>query len=67
MEVIDTEDKAKDKWCPMAGNRNPEIPEDILSRQLRVSESCIGSACMMFRWSSVSTPAQLYCGLGGRP
>ena len=64
-----TEDEAKTKWCPHAGD----------SRMNVRSENCLGSACMAWRWtkdisnlSEIEKARQLikvhgYCGKAGKP
>jgi len=66
MELIDTEEKAKKRWCPEARialvggvigvtvNKHPEI-----------RTRCIGSECMMFRYDG--NTSQFYCGKAGKP
>jgi hypothetical protein len=63
-----TEEEAKEKWCPMAGQR-----------PLAEHEKCVASECMMWRWNTagfkycdgdrVDVPSKTdgYCGLGGKP
>lgn len=50
-----TEDEAKTKWCPQAGE----------SRFNRQDELCLGSGCTVWRWEDV--PASEYGLAGWRP
>lgn len=73
-----TETEAKTKWCPMVRIARPtsaEVPR-ITGVNRGTNEyaiptgsvSCIGSACMMFRWTDVvETDSGGYCGLAGKP
>lgn len=90
-----TEDEAKTKWCPFAravesgeaGNSAPrncvtmvdEDPPRKLAAEL-IGTSCIGSACMAWRWLRTPEQARLsvlgsdqekissgHCGLAGKP
>ena len=71
-----TEDEAKTKWCPhvIASHTNPRQKpgeDDWL-------HACIGSACMAWRWSRVTSADPVsnayagaiddgFCGLAGKP
>lgn len=74
-----TEEEAKTKWCPQSrpvfprvedcgyqtGNRNSVADGDS---QIMPQSSCIGSACMAWRWIADGYPSDGgFCGLAGRP
>ena len=78
-----TEDEAKTKWCPMVrltATGDPvnggEWHSNRMPKDDRVNvEStylCIGSGCMMWRWTFVDealtdSRTDGYCGLAGKP
>jgi len=55
--MICTEEEAKDKWCPMAGN----------PRASRQDEGCIATNCMAWRWYNDCHGNGGYCGLADKP
>jgi len=74
MELIDTEEKAKKRWCPEAravvaiGNKiqNEPVGNILIENGAVVSKvRCIGSECMMFRYDG--NTSQFYCGKAGKP
>lgn len=79
-----TEDEAKTKWCPATriGLTNNitnamDVAVNRRGKDTPVAEpfTCIGSACMMWRWLSFDLQTneervagkQGYCGLAGKP
>lgn len=72
-----TEEEAKTKWCPFAGQPRRELNEDT-DKPL---EDCIGSQCMAWRWhdgpeddvdgdtriDGKLAKATGFCGLAGAP
>jgi hypothetical protein len=81
-----TEEEAKTKWCPhvryAAFMRNDSGKIEAIGAYNRAADKdglpvlpgdarCIGSACMMWRWSSYyEAPAKNelgFCGLSGKP
>lgn len=49
--MVQTEQDAKKKWCPMAG----------ANRYERQSEQCLGSECMMWHWKLVLSKTVKLC------
>jgi len=74
MELIDTEEKAKKRWCPEAravavmGKKMPDQPTRNIEIENGITVSkvcCLGSGCMMFRYDG--NTSQFYCGKAGKP
>lgn len=75
-----TEDQAKQKWCPYQSVRVqllsmtlikgasifPENAKEI-TEDANQKQTCIGSACMMWKWSLTHKECLGYCGLAGDP
>ena len=76
-----TEEEAKTKWCPFSrsgivGDGVANRPQNFTNGAVDDDRSCIGSACMAWRWGAhdlkikggrlVSTDDS-YCGLAGKP
>lgn len=59
------EEEAKTKWCPLVRRAGEygNADADGLQRPTK----CVGSACMMWRWSSSPCAGLGYCGLAGKP
>lgn len=58
-----TEDEAKTKWCPMARPDNQTAANRrYVDGEAMKNSRCLGSGCMMWRWSGKTTG---YCGLAG--
>jgi len=75
-----TEEEAKTKWCPMTHKRvmvmyepSQEPTAKRVFEEERSTALCIGSACMMFRFSGVKVTEggdehhHFFCGLAGNP
>ena len=75
-----TEEEARTKWCPMvrlAWQVNPDRPHDAITANRWGSgqpidvATCIGSACMMWRWEHKQherwEDSEGYCGLADKP
>ena len=67
-----TESEAKTKWCPMVDRASDCGNADADGERRTVY--CIGSKCMMWRWSMTPEEAignkhgpQGFCGLAGKP
>lgn len=68
-----TEEEAKTKWCPMVQVQSaPYVPGTFSSGCDNRGALCIGSACMM--WRDTTIPREDYpevktgyCGLAGKP
>jgi hypothetical protein len=70
-----TENEAKTKWCPMV--RHVQFFNDIEDnrglfepRDNPLANACIGSLCMMWRWTFTREEASNghgHCGLASRP
>jgi len=75
-----TEEEAKTKWCPMVRRVSQAMSSGGVSvlaanrngnGDIAAGSECIGSACMMFRWTlrsdSERSDEHGYCGLAGKP
>lgn len=70
-----TEDQARAKWCPMV--RHTCVSDDAAFNRdadnwAGVNLNCVGSDCMMWRWTEndpnvVTYKAYGFCGLAGKP
>lgn len=60
-----TEDDAKTKWCPMVRMGDMNAPTGINAGN-QAGTTCIGSACMMWRWSEFEVKGVM-CGPNERP
>ncbi len=80
-----TEEEAKQRWCPFASSRVVQQPlggtdnkiHSFNSDDGEVHTTCLGSACMAWRWykdnrqeigeCEIDAPERGYCGLAGKP
>lgn len=74
-----TEDEAREKWCPHVRYEDRETgvaSNTWADRPLNLTNTCVGSKCMAWRWGKVRREEQPgypidtptgYCGLSGSP
>jgi hypothetical protein len=67
--MLTSEADAKKKWCPLVrvgSSYQTMAPAENRTTEGNIQQrhSCIGSACMMWRWYT-KTQITGYCGLGG--
>jgi len=71
MELIDTEEKAKEKICvemravSIGGYRDSARNSEFDGPTMIRATQCVGSRCMMFRYDG--NTSQFFCGKAGKP